>query len=123
MKIVKNENILVVDVDGTLILPYDKGKPQGRIIDVYDAVTKRNIRMCEHGPNVRLLKEESHRGSHIVVWSRGGYEWASNAVRALDLVTYVDQVMTKPLTYIDDLPVDDWLRYRIFLSPDMQYKK
>jgi hypothetical protein len=57
------------------------------------------------------------------VWSRGGYEWAANAVRALDLVKYVDEVVTKPMVYFDDKHVTEWLPYRVYLQPEMIYKK
>lgn len=123
MIVVKNESIIPIDIDSTLILPIDENKFAGRKVDVYDSVTKKFIKMIAHEPNIRLLREEHHRGSYIVVWSKGGYEWASNVIKALDLVPYVDIIMSKPKTYIDDTPVKKWMKDRIWLSPDMAYKK
>jgi len=119
MRVIKSENIKFFDIDGTLILPYTTGPA----IYVYDAVTRKDIKMQAHEPNVRLLLEEKHRGSTIIVWSMGGYEWAANVVRALNLVTKVDFVMSKPLAYFDDVPIDEWLRFRVFLDPNMKYKR
>ena len=80
------------------------------------------IKVGVHEPMVRLLKEESHRGSHIVVWSRGGYEWATNVLKALCIEDYVDQVMSKPSAYFDDKDISEWLKYRVYLKPDTIYK-
>lgn len=110
------------DIDGTLILPYDKTQKQ-LAVDVYDAITNKYIKMAVHEPMVRLLREEHHRGGHIVVWSRGGYEWAANVIRALDLTSCVHLVMSKPMAYFDDVPIAEWLPYRVYLDPKMQYKK
>src|SRR5438034_526949 len=123
MRIIKSEQTSFWDVDGTLILPYNEiNKKLGRIADVYDSITKNYIKMVVHEPMVRLLKEEKHRGAHVIVWSRGGYEWAANVVRALDLVSYVNDVMSKPMAYFDDVEIKDWLPYRVYLEPTMQYK-
>ena len=122
MKITKNEYITFWDCDHTLIFPTTPIVP-GRKVQVYDAITKKFLTMIANESMIRLMKEEKHRGSHIVVWSRGGYEWAANVVRALDLVPYVDEVKTKPLAYMDDLDIGDWLKYRVYIPPTTAYKK
>jgi len=124
MRIIKNEYNTFWDIDSTLIFSIDPVNPvPGRKIQVYDAITKKFILMIANEPMIRLLKEEKHRGSNITVWSRGGYEWAANVIRALDLVTCVDQVMTKPLAYMDDLDISEWLKYRVYLPPNTIYKR
>ncbi len=122
MTIIKNEMTVFVDVDGTLIVPYDP-KLKQIVIKVYDAVTKHYVKVAIHEPMIRLVKEEHHRGSHVIVWSRGGHEWAANVIRALELTPFVHQVMSKPFAYFDDVKIDKWLKYRVYLEPDMQYKK
>lgn len=121
MRITK-ENPIPFDVDHTLIFPTDPEVP-GIKVQVYDAVTKKFIIMIANEPMIRLLKEEKHRGSHIKVWSRGGWEWAANVVRALDLVPYVDEVLDKPSVYMDDLDIGEWLKYRVYLPPTTVYKR
>jgi len=119
MQIIKNENIRPIDVDGTLIC--DKLDSDVHV-GVHDPVTKRIIRVGVNKNMVRLLLEEKQRGSFIIVWSRGGYEWAKNVLIALDLIEKVDLVMSKPLAYFDDIPVKKWMKDRIFIGPREKYK-
>lgn len=121
MKVIKNEKTVFIDVDDTLVMHRDP-KSEGIKIDVYDALSKRHIRLIANLPMIRLLKEEKHRGSHVVVWSRGGYEWAANVIRALELVKYVDEVMSKPMAYFDDKSIEEWLPYRVYMTPETIYK-
>ena len=67
--------------------------------------------------------EEHHRKGFIIVWSRSGVEWATAVVRALGLDSYVHQVMSKPVVYFDDCPVDTWMKDRVYIKPDVHYKK
>ncbi len=108
------------DVDGTLVLP---AADRGEHVNVYDPIEHKLIRMRVHEPMVRLLKEEHHRGNFVIVWSRGGYEWAAEVVKALKLEDYVHLISDKPFVIFDDLPVEDWLKYRVFLPPDTVYKR
>ena len=121
MIVTKSEQIRPFDVDGCLIGEYVKGKTK-RYVDVMDPVTKRYIRASVNPAMVRLLKEEHHRGGHIKVWSRSGWEWARNVVIALGLETKVHEVLSKPLVYFDNEPVKNWLRDRVFIDFDTSYK-
>lgn len=124
MNIHKNENVTPFDVDGTLIVSYtEESAKHGRKVQVWDAITEKYITVVAHEPNIRLLMEEHHRGSLVIVWSRGGYQWAANVIKALDLVDYVSDVYTKPLAYFDDLPIEAWLKYRVYLEPETRYKR
>lgn len=122
---IKNENIRPFDIDGTLVLPYNPWivNQPGRDVLVYDSVEDKHIKMIAHEPMIRLLKEEKAKGSFILVWSRSGNDWARNVIKALQLTEYVDVVMSKPLVYFDDVDVKDWMKDRVYLSPDMRYKK
>lgn len=122
MKHIKNENVVCFDVDDTLVTT-DPAITHGCLANVYDAITKKYITVRVLEANVRLLREEKRKGFFIVVWSRSGNEWASNVVKALDLEKEVDLTMSKPLVYIDDRDVSEWLPYRVWLPPSMNYKK
>lgn len=122
MRVVKSENTVFVDVDGTLINHGQRSDRAGRRISVLDPLTGEYLPMQAHEPNIRLLLEEKHRGSFVVVWSRGGYEWAESVLKALDITDKVDLVMSKPLAYIDDVPINEWLPYRVYLDPNTDYK-
>lgn len=123
MKTIRSEYIVPVDVDSTLVLPNESEYRELLAVNVKDPVTNEIIVMRVHEPNVRLLKEERHRGAVIIVWSRGGYEWAENVVKALELEDHIDFVMSKPLTYIDDLDIKEWLNHRVWLNPHSNYKR
>ncbi len=123
-QVVRSENVKPFDVDGTLILHAGvEGHPSFRKITVYDAVEKKNLEFTVHEPMVRLLLEEHHRGSFIIVWSRSGYEWANAVVEALGISDKVNFISSKPTAYFDDVPVENWLKERVFLTPDHPYKK
>lgn len=122
MIVTYSESVVYFDVDGTLIVDATH-LPEHRHVNVYDPIEDKIIKFRVHEPMVRLLKEEHHRGSYVVVWSRGGHAWAESVVRALGLEPCVHQVMSKPTAYFDDVLIEDWLKYRVFLPPDMQYKK
>lgn len=121
MKIIENEYIVMVDVDETLVM-HDISAT-GELLDVKDPLRDRQIKMRINGPMVRLVQEEKARGAFIVVWSRGGRAWATAVVEALKLEESVDLIMAKPMTYFDDKDVSDWLKYRVYLTPDTIYKK
>ncbi len=125
MRVHKNEHVTPFDVDHTLILPFDNTKEHqvGRVVQVHDPVTNKLIKMVAHEPMIRLLREEHQRGSHVVVWSRGGYEWATAVIDALNLRIYVHDVFSKPLVYFDDVEITEWLKYRVYLTPETQYKR
>jgi hypothetical protein len=122
MKVITKEHTIFIDVDDTLVMHEKEKTENGVYISVKDPIENRSIKLRVNEPMVRLLKEEHHRGSYIVVWSRGGWEWAQNVIVALGLGTKVDLVMSKPLAYFDDKPVEEWLKYRVYLSPDTPYK-
>jgi len=121
MRVNKNEHTVFFDVDDTLIVHHTL-ETAGRLVSILDPVNGGYLQFREHTSMVRLLKEESQRKSHIVVWSRGGWEWARNVVLALGLDHMVHQVMTKPTVYFDDKDISEWLRYRVYFEPGTDYK-
>ncbi len=121
MKIIESEDVNYFDVDDTLICNPDVIEA-GALVQILDPVTKGFITMRVHAAMVRLLREADQRGGFVIVWSRGGWEWAKNVILALNLEKYVDIVQTKPLVYFDDKAVTDWLSYRVYMKPGTKYK-
>ncbi len=133
MRVIKSERIITVDIDDTMVM-HRKVKvgleawipgalvELGETIIVPDRITDTMIELEVNQNMIRLVKEEKHRGATIVVWSRGGYEWAADVVTALGLEDLVDTVMSKPLVYFDDKPVTEWLTDRVYIGPDENYK-
>lgn len=116
------ENIRPFDVDDSLVMhdyPDFKGSTY---VKVHDTVTDGSIRLMVNEPMVRLLKEEAMRGAYILVWSRGGHEWANAVLEALEIKKYVDLIMSKPMVYFDDKPVSEWMTDRVYIKPNVKYK-
>jgi len=124
MKTVKSEHVVFFDIDQTLILYKDTpGADTEPVVLVLDPIRNKRIEFKEHTAMTRLMREEYHRGAYIVVWSRGGYEWAANVIEALGLEECVQQVMSKPVAYFDDKPVAEWMNNRVYLEPGTPYKR
>ena len=124
MQVVDNHNPVFFDVDDTLILS-SKVQPAlpGLIgVTVIDPITQNQLFYRRNSPMIRLLEEEVAKGSFVVVWSRGGYEWAKAVVEALKLQDKVNMIMSKPMVYFDDKDVSEWLTYRVYIAPDVRYK-
>ena len=122
-KVIRNRTVRPFDIDGTMIVPpLELLSPMNvRILDPVNADHYINMRKNE--AMIRLMREEKHRGSYILVWSRGGYEWAEAVIKALDLYDIVDIIMDKPMAYFDDQDVSTWLKDRVFIGPDEKYKE
>ena len=108
MKITENDNIIGVDVDETLVMWSIPVEYQGQAIKFnnfgYETM------LLPHKKHIELLKQFKVRGHYIIVWSQGGWEWASEVIKVLGLEDWVDEVKTKPKWIIDDLPANSWTR-------------
>tara|TARA_B100000131_G_scaffold94611_1_gene91570 strand:+ start:2821 stop:3192 length:372 start_codon:yes stop_codon:yes gene_type:complete len=87
------------DVDDTLVM-WDESLPGDNV--AIECNGHLNHMVINKG-NVEELKRHGARGIDVIVWSKGGYEWAHSVVRALKLEKYVAAVMTKPFCYYDDI--------------------
>ncbi|MHA1676319.1 MAG: hypothetical protein ACTSU6_03995 [Candidatus Njordarchaeales archaeon] len=100
------------DLDDTLLEWYSCDKDDILAVEVVNnghTFYKRAITA-----NIESLKEHSHAGHIVVIWSKGGVEWANTAIMALNLEDYIDIVLTKPDWYYDDIDVAHWLPERQF---------
>lgn len=118
-KLVENEHVYMFDVDDTLILWDDEihapGEGRIAVVDPYDKIT---VYVKPHTRHVKLLTQMKGRGRYVVVWSAAGAKWAQAVVDALGLDHSVDLILTKPIGYVDDLPVDQWMKNRIYIQGD-----
>lgn len=119
MKTITNRNTTFWDVDDTLVMHALSTESIG-IQDPIDP--SHSVIVTPNNNMIRLMLEEKARGSFIIVWSRGGDAWAEAVIRALELQNTVDLVMTKPMAYFDDKPIEEWLPYRVYMRPDEEYK-
>lgn len=122
MKVVKNERIVPVDIDDTLVMHqnYDNIAFPKSIRDPYEDC--KYVEVWPNLPMIKIMKEEHKRGSFVIVWSKGGFAWAEAVIKALQLEEYVDMIMSKPFVYLDDKDVGEWLKDRVYLKPTTIYK-
>ena len=122
MTVIRSEQIICFDVDQTLIL-HRTAKKKDKIVAVTDPYDFAQRYLVVHEPHIKILKDRKKRGATIIVWSQNGWAWAEAVVRALRLEHEVDLVLSKPIAYVDDLPVETWLAERIYLDADSKYGK
>lgn len=93
----------------------------GSIIDIDNDGNKQfsppwTERLLPHRKHIEQLKKHKMRGHTIIVWSAGGWDWATAVVKALQLDNFVDLVISKPTWAYDDLqpaefiPKPQWMK-------------
>ncbi len=99
------------DVDDTLVMWNENLKGNTVCIECDGKLNH----MVRNEGNIEELKRHSMRGVDVVVWSKGGYYWATQVIRALGLTNYVAAVLTKPFCYYDDLkqPLGDHRHFKL----------
>lgn len=112
--VIENEQVFGFDIDLTMISKRRKLPEHGDIY-VENPYTKETVYFKPHYAHMDLLKEMHGRGRYIIIWTASGTQWAKAIVEALELTQFVHIIMTKPIGYIDDLPVEQWLNNRIYL--------
>lgn len=120
MKVIKNEQLVMIDCDDTLVM-WGSENQDYRIVNITDPYDGKPVTLRAHAGHIKVLKDRKARGSFIVVWSAGGYMWAEAVVKALGLEEYVDIVSSKPFMYIDDREAADILGERLYLGKDSKY--
>lgn len=92
MQVIRNDKILYVDIDDTLVIWSETGhsyKPHKKHID--------------------YIKRFHMRGQAVVAWSAGGFEWCERIIKELGLEPYITLVVSKPAWWMDDLKADQVL--------------
>jgi len=123
MRVELNRNVIVYDVDDTLILWDEKSKDlradtEGRLI-VICPYTGKPYSFLVHERHVEFLQREKKKGSFVIVWSRSEGAWAEAVCNALGIQDYVDIAMAKPSKYVDDVTdVNHILGVHLFLAKD-----
>lgn len=104
------------DCDDTLVMWDNKYKneDQSNCVLVVDPISDFQEFLVPHSKHIEMLKDFKRGGKVIVVWSAAGWQWAESVVAALDLEPYVDFVMEKPQSYVDDLNCTQFMGQRIY---------
>jgi hydroxymethylpyrimidine pyrophosphatase-like HAD family hydrolase len=114
MKTIKHrEMVICSDVDDTLIM-HDQTLPPKNQIVIKDPYMDHDIYVTPHIKHIEMLKRYHKQGYFVIIWSAGGAEWAESVAKALKLEEYCDLIIAKPLKYVDDLEVTEWLNTRVY---------
>ncbi len=121
MHVIQSDNIFFFDVDESLVFWDTTSHPEDKqhIVQVPDPYMRDKgclVDMVPHFRNIDLLKRNKGQGRTVIVWSAGGSLWAESVVKTLGLEEYVDYVMSKPIAYLDDKPMEEWGITRVYLS-------
>lgn len=121
-------NTVFSDVDDTLVLhAFDPSDEVNAIDIIFDTTgttaerafgqRKHKFHVVVHVEHVNFLRRCKAAGMKVVVWSRGGSEWAECVVRWLKLQPAaeggdgtVDLVLSKPDQYLDDLDANQFMK-------------
>lgn len=119
MKIIESKHIVYFDVDDTLLMWrwQDYTDDVHKLLSLQIPGTNETVQVFPHLRHIELMKQFKVRGQTVVVWSKGGWDWAHTAIKALKIEQYVDLVLTKPDWYIDDLDCKEFMKDRRYLHP------
>lgn len=122
MNVIRNEQVVPLDVDGTIIL-WGKIKKGQRALRYTCPYTQAQMTVRVHEPNVAIVRERLARGATILAWSASGHAKAEAVLKALKIDGPNVYVLSKPVGYLDDIDCSEWMGKRIWLDPDCGYGK
>ena len=115
MNVIKNDNCIFFDVDGTLVM-WRPTPEYTQAVYVKCPYTNKKEMLYLNQDHVKLLEKAKGRGKHVIVWSHAGWQWAEAVVTALNLEHLVDDVMSKPIEYVDDVSIQDWDSLNLYIK-------
>lgn len=122
MRVHKSEQVIFTDIDDTLVVWDPKHSKGLKKIRIWDPYGKTWVKVAPHQPHIRLLRERKRRGAHIVAMSAGGFEWVRCVILALELEDVIDDIYSKPIMILDDLPIASALGKTTWLKPSSKWK-
>lgn len=116
-KTISSAPVVYFDCDDTLVMWGRKPSTSPEGIWVTTSCRRNNERLflVPHAAHVKRLRDLKQDGASIIVWSRGGGEWAFDVVSALGLTDVVDACIPKPDICYDDLPRNEIIPETTFL--------
>lgn len=112
MKIIKNELLMYIDVDETLIFSCTEDTKGSLATNYYNTIKY----VKPHKKHINFLKSLKTRGYYIIVHSANGWRWALEIVKLLQLEPFIHEVKAKPIKYLDDRPCEEWFGQRVYLE-------
>ena len=101
------------DVDDTLVMwpkeNEDFNNDKDAILISYQGF---NFYLKPNKKHIDEIKEKYKEGYELCVWSYGTKEWAYKVLETLNLLSYIDQILSKPDLYYDDKEASDFLKIK-----------
>lgn len=116
MRVVECNQTTYFDVDDTLIMWNPTEEQIAKYGMVYVSPDMLETTLVPHLPNIDQLRKHKLRGHTIIVWSAGGYQWAAEAIKFLQLEEYVDLVISKPTWFYDDKDAEEFMGKRQYME-------
>ena len=107
------EEVVMFDIDDTLILWGKSGKLDASFIDPDSGAQESGKKHIEH---IKRLIEHKEAGHTVIAWSGGGGAYARAAIDGLGLTKYVDLCMSKPMQYYDDYDAHAFMGRRSYIG-------
>lgn len=109
--IILNGPIVYFDIDDTLVtLNCGDFAPGETEVVLFKDTQGNSHTLGVFRKHVEAIKMHHIRGHKIVLWSRGGANWAYCVANALKIVEMVSLFIDKPTWFYDDLPASKVLR-------------
>lgn len=100
MKVIKNNNITVIDCDETLVLYKNiRTKTKDTITFEYG---NELLHLTPHNFHPTFVKHCFLRGDFVIIWSKNGWQWSQQIALKLGLDKYCHIAMSKPKIHVDD---------------------
>jgi len=120
LKIVNNENPLFLDIDDTIILYPEADMDPSQLKNLgykefTDFIGNKFLALPSE-KHIKLIKYYKARGFYIIAWSGNGFKHAEHILKQLNLLDYIDQIMSKSSRYVDDVDCQHWMGKRIYLE-------
>ena len=111
MQVINYDFVAFFDVDQTLV-DWDSG--MNDIVITHNGIAMHGRVMHKHVDRIKMHK---FWGNGVVVWSKSGYSFALEVVRALGVEEYVDVVCAKPSFVYDDKQFHEFMGELRYLYP------
>lgn len=106
--VLQSDKVVFCDIDDTIV----KWNPTQEEINTKGVAFNNygwQVMLVPHYAHIEQIKRHKAIGHKVIFWSAGGWEWANEVIKTLELTEYADAIMSKPSWFIDDLPASAFM--------------
>ena len=122
--VIESDKLTFFDIDDTLV-KWSFSQVEAEKFGIHFDNFGYKTLLVPHRTHIEQLKKHKSRGHKIAVWSAGGWDWANEVIKTLQLEDYVDVIMSKPSWYYDDLTSSQFMpeANRVYKPDEIWEKK